>query len=168
MILRCTKKLLDLLDHSPHGLPEPKPSDKDWYANLLWVDRQKCLLLTHAGTLFSVFVAGVRTADLRPIGPYVVKVIEQELRSEDLHMDVLGPLDPDQVVIAKTASRSTLGYMKEIALHARSQIEDEGGIDHSDMSALNHRLRRSLHNYSGTYAYPIERVVEGQQSMTQI
>jgi hypothetical protein len=166
MILRCTKRLLDLLDVSPSGSSEP--SDDDWYANLLWVDRQKCLLFAHAGTLFSVFVAGIRKADLRPIGPYVVSLIEQELRSEGLPMDVLGPLDPDQVVIAKTASRSTLGFMNEIALHARFRIEDAGGLDHCDMSALNHLLRRRLHNYGGTYAYPVERVVEGQQSMTQI
>jgi hypothetical protein len=48
------------------ALRQPEPSDDDWYANLLWVERQKCLLFTHAGTLFSVFVAGVRKADLRP------------------------------------------------------------------------------------------------------
>jgi hypothetical protein len=50
-------------------LATPPPSDGDWYLNLLWLDRQKCLLLTHAGALFSVFVAWVRKADLRPIGP---------------------------------------------------------------------------------------------------
>jgi len=127
VILRCTQRLLDLLGSTPLGLTESKPCDDDWYANLLWVDRQKCLLLTHAGTLFSVFVPAVRKADLRPIGPYVVGVIEKELHSEELPMDILGPLDPDQVVIAKTASRRTLGYMKEIALHARYQIEDEAG-----------------------------------------
>ncbi|MFN2615181.1 MAG: hypothetical protein ABR552_10255 [Actinomycetota bacterium] len=31
-----------------------------WYANLLWFDRRKCLLLTLAPTLFSVSVADVR------------------------------------------------------------------------------------------------------------
>src|SRR5207247_415481 len=39
--------------------------------NLLWLDRRKCLLLTHAGTLFPVFVADVRAADLRPPGSYI-------------------------------------------------------------------------------------------------
>jgi hypothetical protein len=166
MILRCTKKLLDLLDANPLGLTEPEPSEDDWYANLLWVDRQKCLLFTHAGTLFSVFVAGVRKADLRPIGPYVVSFIEQELRSEGLPINILGRLDPDLVVIAKTASRSTLRFMKEIALHAGFQIEDAGGLHDCDISALNYRLRHSLHNYGGTYAYPIERVLERQHAMS--
>ena len=43
----------------------PAPDAGDWYANLLWFDRRKCLLLTHAATLFSIFGAGVRAGDLR-------------------------------------------------------------------------------------------------------
>jgi hypothetical protein len=167
VVLRCTKPLL-VLDLSPLGLTESQPPDDDWYANLLWVDRQKCLLFTHAGTLFSVFVAGVRKADLRPIGPYVVSLIEQELRSEGLPMDVLGPLDPDEVRLARTASRSILGFMNEIAQHARYQITDAGGLDHCDIGGLNHRLRRSLHNYGGTYASAIERVLETKADDTNL
>ncbi len=37
-----------------------EPRDGDWYLNLLWFDRRKCLLLAHVGTLFPVFVADVR------------------------------------------------------------------------------------------------------------
>src|SRR5215211_1374828 len=57
-------------------IADPPPSDKDWYANVLWLERRKCLLLTHAGTLFSVFVPDVRAPQLRPLGPYVVGVVE--------------------------------------------------------------------------------------------
>ncbi len=91
MILRCTKKVLDLLDTSPLRLTESRPTDEDWYMNLLWLDRQKCLLLTHAGTLFSLVVAGAHKADLRSIGRYAVRAIETELRSEGLPSDILGP-----------------------------------------------------------------------------
>jgi hypothetical protein len=109
--------MLDLLGTRAVTLTEQPPADEDWYANLLWLDRQKCLLLTHAGTLFSVFVPRVRKADLRPIGPYVVKAVEAELRSESLPPDTLGQLKPDAVRLAKTASRSTLGFMNELAVH---------------------------------------------------
>lgn len=68
-----------------HGtLTELPPTDDDWYGNLLWLDRRKCLLLTHADTLFSIFQAGIRKADLRPIGSYIVKTVEAELREENL------------------------------------------------------------------------------------
>jgi len=82
--------MLDLLGGRAITLADLPPADEDWYANLLWLDRQKCLLFTHAATLFSVFLARVRTADLRPLGPYVVKAIEAELRSESLPPKILG------------------------------------------------------------------------------
>ena len=87
-------------------------TDEDWYANLLWLERQKCLLLAHAETLFSVFVPGVHKADLVPIGASAVARIHNELRGESLPLDRFGVLDPGSVVLAKTASRSVLGYMK--------------------------------------------------------
>src|SRR6266849_783495 len=75
--------MLDLLGSRSLTLSVLPPTDDDWYLNLLWIDRQKCILLTHAGTLFSVFRAGVRSADLRPLGTYLVDAIETELRAEN-------------------------------------------------------------------------------------
>src|SRR4051812_31371037 len=71
-------------------IADPPPSDKDWYANVLWLERRKCLLLTHAGTLFSVFVPDVRAPQLRPLGPYVVGVVEAALDSGGLATNGLG------------------------------------------------------------------------------
>lgn len=65
MIVRCTAKARTLL--GVRELAEVEPSDDDWYLNLLWFDRRKCLLLAHVGTLFPVFVADVRKADLTPL-----------------------------------------------------------------------------------------------------
>ena len=76
--------MLDLLGGRSLTVSELSPTDDDWYLNLLWINRQKCILLTHAGTLFSVFRAGVRRADLRPIGNYLVAAVESELRAENL------------------------------------------------------------------------------------
>jgi hypothetical protein len=68
--------VLDLIGERAITLMDPPPSDDDWYVNLLWLDHRKCLLITHAGTLFSVFLAGVRKSDLRPVGPFVVDALE--------------------------------------------------------------------------------------------
>jgi len=90
VILRSTQKLLDLLDVPARALAAAEPGDDDWYANLLWLDRRKCLLLAHAGTLFSVFVPGVRKAELHPIGEVVVRLIQHELEAERLAPNSLG------------------------------------------------------------------------------
>lgn len=146
MVVRCTKKMLDLLGGRSLTLSELPPTDDDWYLNLLWIDRQKCILLTHAGTLFSVFRAGVRSADLRPIGDYLVAAIETELRAESLPTDTFSELEPECVRLAKTASRSTLGFMNEMALELRYLIADVRGLGRCDIDVLNHGLRRTLRN----------------------
>ena len=59
MILRCTKRLLAVLGPGHVAEPGPTPDAEDWYANFLWFDRGKCLLHTHAATLYTVFEADV-------------------------------------------------------------------------------------------------------------
>ncbi len=157
MVVRCTKRMLDLLGGRSITLSELPPTDDDWYLNLLWIDRQKCILLTHAGSLFSVFRAGIRSADLRPIGNYLVAAIETELRAESLPTDALSELEPEIVRLAKTASRSTLGLMNEMAFELRYFTADAGGLGRCDIDVLNHGLRRTLRNRD-EYVRPIELV----------
>jgi hypothetical protein len=146
VVVRCTKKVLDLLGRDV-TLSEPAPSDDDWYLNLLWIERQKCLLLTHSGTLFSVFRAGIRVADIRPLGGYVVEAIETELCAEQLPAGTFAQLDPTDIRIAKTASPRTLGYMKEMAFELEWSMASDGGLDRVDIDELNHALRRQLRSH---------------------
>src|SRR6266516_6039933 len=99
MVVRCTKRMLDLLGSRSVTLSELPPTDDDWYLNLVWIDRQKCLLLTHAGTLFSVFRIGVHVVDLRLLGNYLVEAIEAELRTEVLTAATCSALEPEYVHI---------------------------------------------------------------------
>ena len=116
MIVRCTVKLRALLDHQRQHQADPGCSERDWYANLLVIERRKCLLVTHAGTLFSVFVPDVRVAQLRPLGPFLVARIADQLRAEGLAERALGALDAGGVTIAGTASgRSVPGCMNDLA-----------------------------------------------------
>jgi hypothetical protein len=102
VVVRCTVKLLRLLDVRPADLPELAPHEDDWYVNLLWFERRKCLLLTHAGTSFSVFVPDVRKPDLDPLEPFLVDAITMALDAEGLPHDALGTLDSGSVQVAKT------------------------------------------------------------------
>jgi hypothetical protein len=159
MVLRPTAKVLNLLGIRPAALVAVPPSDDDWYLNLLWIYRRKCLLLTHTGTLFPVFVADVRKADITPVGPYVAGLVEEHLRAEGLAAETLGPLDWETVEIAKTASRSMLGVMNQMALHARYRIEAMGAIDRRDSSFLSRYLRRTIHSRDGVYLTPLDLTV---------
>jgi hypothetical protein len=134
LTLRCTGKVLKLLDRTAARptLTSAAPSDDDWYVNLIWLDRRKCLLMTHAGTLFSVLAVDVRQGDLNQIGPLVVALIERELRAEGLPIDTFGWLDP-AVQVAKTASRSVLGCTNDMAFICKYAVIEAGGLAHCDI-----------------------------------
>ena len=136
-------------------LTSAAPDDQDWYANLVWIERRKCLLLAHVGTLFSVFQPDITKVDLTPIGPFVVALIERELKMEDLPLDTFGPLSSEVVRIAKTADRSVLGCMNEMAFASRLEVNLRGGLRRCDVEGLNRRLRRDMHSPKG-YARPID------------
>lgn len=137
--------MLALLAAPPRDLLTLEPSDHDWYANLLWLDGRKGLLLAHAGTLFSVFVPDIRKSDLMPIGPSVVRFIHKELAAESLPLNRLGVVDSRSIALAKTASRTVLGYMNEMARFCEYAVADAGGLGRCGARELNRELRRQLH-----------------------
>ncbi|HEX6228465.1 MAG TPA: hypothetical protein VFZ41_03270, partial [Solirubrobacterales bacterium] len=96
---------------------------------------------------------------LRPLGPYVVDVVEAALRSEGLSADSLGTIDPDALQIAKTASRSVLGFMNDMAAHIDYAIASAGGLERADADAVSRHPRRTPYNRGG-YLYPIDVAIE--------
>jgi hypothetical protein len=145
VVLRCTAKTLKLLGARPGDLVTVEHTDQDWYANLLWLDGRKCLLLTHTGTLFSAFVPDIHKADLVPIGPSVVAFIHKELVAESLPLDRFGVLDSRSIELANTESRTVLGYMNEMRRFCDYAVAEYGGLAQCDARELNRELRRELH-----------------------
>lgn len=156
VILRCTTRMLGVLGKNL-ALADVPPGEDDWYANVLWIERRKCLLLTHTGTLYPVFAPEVRAGDVRPPGPLVTTLVRDALEQEGLPADAVGQLDPADVRIARTASRQILGFMNETAQTIRFAVERAGGLENLDLDELGRFLRRNLHNRDG-YHHPLELV----------
>jgi hypothetical protein len=160
VILRCTAKALRLLGSDGTAVHRDLvPGPDDWYLNLLWVRRRKCLLLVHAGTLFPVFTWDVRVRDLRPLGRYVASQVEAALQEEDLPRDRLGDLASQPWLIATTADRRVLGFMNDMARSVHYWAA-EGTSSSFAVDAISRELRRGLHNRGGTYVSPINLVRE--------
>lgn len=64
-------------------------------------------LVVHADTLFSVFVADVRKPQLSKFGHYIAGTVATALADEGLASHCPGPLDPCQVLVARTASAAS-------------------------------------------------------------
>src|ERR1700739_1016928 len=159
-MLRCTAKVLALL-----GVSEPaigQACEQDWYAHLIRIDRRKCLLVTHAGTLFSVFMPNVTAAGLRPIGPPVVSAIQGALQAEHPPIDTLANLAPWQGAVAKPADRRILGTINDLALTTEHLIATTGGLARCDINALHHGLHRTINSIT-RHIPPIDLVTASHQ-----
>ena len=157
VILRCTKKLLDVI--KPAVLAGNAPRPDDWYANLLWLESRKCLLLTQAATLFTIFEPGIRVAALRDITTTVTSLIARELAREGLPAGTFGELETTTVALAKTADRSILGCMNDMAHYGEAVIYQSGGLAAADLADINQALRRNIQS-ARDYRQPIDLVTE--------
>jgi Domain of unknown function (DUF6933) len=155
VILRCTRKLLAVLKTGTGAGHHPEPGPEDWYANLLWLDRRKCLLLTHAGTLFSIFEPGLLAGDLRDTRNLVTGLIRREMAAENLPAATFGSPDSQDLIVARTADRSVLGCMNDMALLCEYAVRDSGGLRNLDPADLNRSLHRNINSARG-YQRPVD------------
>lgn len=119
IIIRCTTKVLKELEIPKAQIKDysdPTRSLQEWYANLFYLDRRKCLLFTHAGTLFSFVVAGVSRKDIQGLPELFRKELSKALFYEEFSSGQIEEfMKRAQVItIAKTTSRSVLSSMNQI------------------------------------------------------
>jgi hypothetical protein len=148
--------MLDAIGGKPE-LVDVEPSIDDWYANVIYIDGKKCVLLVHDGTLFASLALNVSVGMLRPIGGHVYSQIVRALESEGLPPDALGDIDYRQISLARTRSRSVLGSMNDMVIMARHIIRSEGGLGGCNVVGLNHLLHDTPNGARG-FATPLELV----------
>ena len=110
--------------------------------------------------VLAFFVADIHAADLRPFERRIADLLMAALLDEGLPTDALGRLEPDEVQLAKTASKHVLGVMNQTAFEIGWTVNQAGGLWNVDIDDLNRHLRRGLHTKDGEYRVPLELVRE--------
>ncbi len=142
--LRCTKKLLSELRRKPSDGTQCADELGSWHANLLRIDRRKCVLFTHDKTLYTFFVAGLTKPQFQIFDEVFRQNLFRSLVSENLpqkHIEIFLD-DIRKIEITKTNNRSVLGSMNDLTFQLKYQIADEGGIEITDIPKLIHDLNR--------------------------
>ncbi len=147
MIVRCTRKLGAELEVRHQDL-EPAPVNpatfEDWHANLVRIDRRKCLLLVDSKTLFTFLVPGVLRRDLAPFGELLTTHLAEALFAHLVELNnVPVLLTRSPVVFAPTNSRKVLGSMNEYAFLFKRHIDCAGGLQGIDLRALHRRMNET-------------------------
>lgn len=143
--IQCTQKLLKELKIKPEDINHELSPLANWYANLLLIDRRKCVLLTHQSTLYSLFIPGLKKPDFM----HFPEVVGQNLFKNLLHEEI--PQEQLELVLnefqtvsyAKTSSRSVLGSMNDLAFQINYRVSADGGLNNIDMYEVNHYINRT-------------------------
>jgi hypothetical protein len=147
LVLRCTAKLLKEIGREPTDISEVAQAKglSVWFANLLRLDRRKCVLFTNEKTLFSLFVPDLKRQQLRGLGDVFFEHLSERLAVEGLgkYMEKF-LVDRNAIAIAKTNSRIVLGSMNDFALMIEYHVRGYGGLESADLKRLNWQLNRTI------------------------
>ena len=146
-LIRCTKKLQkemglkqsDLCDEEPHfSYLGP------WHANLINIDRRKCVLFVNDRTLFNFIAPDVSRVQIRGLNKLFKGYLSCVLADEDIaaadREKILS--EYDEVGFANTNSKSVLGSMNDLAFHYKCSILEAGGVHSPAVPEIIRRLNR--------------------------
>jgi len=140
-VLHCTKKVQDRLKVKPVDiLPEPATRLGNWYCNEFTASRRKHLIFVNERTLLPIVISvkGLKTSG------DILEVFKQRLFKAFLLLKLPDKkfmpelLEMDEVVFAKTASRSVVGSMNDIIAQAKFSY------DYHDMDVDSSAMFESL------------------------
>lgn len=157
-LIHCTQKLLKELKAAPGNVvPFDNRGLGDWYANLLRIDRRKCILFTNEKTLYFFLVPSVLKKDLADFPSLFVSNLCANLRYEGFGPEALESMKQEyaDIELAKTGNRSVLGSMNESAFELKHHVQAVEGLDRADVLELNRRVNSRPRKQIG-FRSPIE------------
>ena len=166
-LIKCTKKLLDELQQKPTSEFVQVNKLGSWHANIFHIERRKCVLVTNDLTLYAMFIPYLTKPDFKAFHIVFGQNLFKNLLYENLlQSEIETALEEyKEIQYAKTDSRSVLGTMNEQKFQVEYMVHAEGGMDNTDIYALNSKLNRSI--FSPTkYRYPIEMLKERLGNIT--
>ena len=143
-LIRCTQKLFKELKVKPTEELPKFGYIGVWHANLLRIERRKCVLFTNDQTLYSFFVPGLKKSEFvhfdEVFRQNLFKCLLNERFSQAQIEKVLD--EYREVKFAKTKNRSVLGSMNDLAFQIKYRVENSGGLNYLEPIALNQALNR--------------------------
>lgn len=161
--IKCTKKLQGEMGLNKADLSLTSSTDLQnpilgsWHANLIYIDRKKCVLFVNDKTLFNFIVADIPRKRIKILSKlfkdYLKCVLAEEGLADQIITDIMA--EYDQVGYANTDDKRVLGSMNDLAFHYKLHIQSQGGVHSYAVPEIIKKLNRMP---MGTlkYGYPIE------------
>jgi hypothetical protein len=156
--VRCTRKLLRELRVTPDAAAAGDPSP-GWHANLVVIERHRCMLFTHDRTLFSFVVFSPK----RPTLEYFSELFAQGLFKALLRFGFSqGQVERmlheiSEIRFAKADNRRVLGSMTDMKRLIETFIAHAGGLVDADLDDIERRINETPFK-AIDYDHPVRRL----------
>ena len=170
-LIRCTAKLQKEMGLKKTDLVEDAPDFSylgPWHANLLFIDRRKCVLFVNDKTLFNFIVPDVSKAVISQLDDLFRNHLQCILADEGLPKTVRDKIAVEYVDVAyaRTNSKSVLGSMNDLAFHYKFNIQETGGVHSPAVPDIISRLNR-MPMSAIEYGFPIEELQALYESVSE-
>jgi len=167
-LIRCTAKLRKEMGLRDSDLFKGSVADSalgPWHANLIYINRRKCVLFVNDRTFFNFIVVDVRRSEIRKLHQLFLSYLYPVLAEEGFANCEREQIASEykEVRYVKSTNRSVLGSMNDLTIHYKYRIMMEAniaGMDNTDITYMINRIPMGALKY----AYPIEelrKVVRG-------
>ncbi len=121
---------------------------REFYVNLLRIERRKCLLVTEATTLFSSFQPGVLKRELKAFGDFLLGGMFTALVSAGFEpRRIMHLVRPRPYRVCRATDRRILGSMNDFAFQLEIGIEMGGGLERADIARMGSTVNDSPLSY---------------------
>jgi hypothetical protein len=115
-----------------------------WHANLIYINRRKCVLFANDKTLFNFIVPDVPRATIKELDKlftgYLSCIVADERFAEADRARMLS--EYDEIRFANTNSKSVLGSMNDLAFHYTHSMLESGGVHSPAVPGIIRQLNR--------------------------
>lgn len=145
-IIRCTQKLLKEINPEIVDFDDKESIIGDWHANLVNIQRRKCVIVTNGKTLFTMFIPFLREFEFQHFDKIFRDNLFNTFLSEGFKQkQIETALDEhEEIVFGKTNNRSVLGSMLDQKYVLNTYLSMYGGLDNISIIELNKYLNRNI------------------------
>ncbi|MGR9052614.1 MAG: DUF6933 domain-containing protein [Gammaproteobacteria bacterium] len=144
--IRCTSKLLTEM-----GLNAQTSSSCDagtysilgsWYADLIFIDRRKCLLFVNEKTLFNFMIPDVPRRQIRELDKLFLGFLQCILTDEGIDHGIKNSVQAEYRTLEyiALADETMLATVDDLAARYKSQVKAEGGVYHCNLAEIIHKM----------------------------
>ena len=160
-IIKCTAKLRKEMGLKNSSLTEVFPAAGllgAWHANLIYVNRKKCVLFVNDKTLYNFVVINLSRAKIKELDSIFIQYLFLNLFQEGFSEALVKQLtqEYDTIQFTKTDSKSVLGSMNDLAFHYKYHLEAEG---ENALPSIIHKMNR-MPMGAQNYNYSIESLMK--------